>query len=120
MRARAALMRHVRELFELQLIGLYTVGDCKYRPARKADQVQNVRNEGGRRYAFGKELEIVELDFGDYELALHSPLEHPPLGRVTLSWPGGKVEGPIDASTFAAAGKAIRARAGVEPERMTA
>jgi len=105
-RARAALFRQVREFLETQAVGLYGVGDVDYFVARPAED----KREGGRRFAYGKEREIVEGKFGEFEIVLESPNEAPPLGRVTLRWPGGEVNGPIDRTTFERAGAAIRSR----------
>lgn len=113
MNARAALYRHVREFIETQLVGLVTAVDLSHIPARPAAP----KREGGRKFAFGKEQEIVEVRFGDYDLVVESPLEAPPLGRVTLRWPEGELAGPIDRTTFERAGAKVRER-GVTPERI--
>ena len=106
MRARAALFRQLREFFETQTTGIFNTGDVAYYVARPAEE----RTERGRRFAFGKEREIVEGKFGDYEIMIGSSLEFPPLGRVTLRWPEGEVDGPMDIVTFERAGAAVRAR----------
>ena len=117
MRARAALFRQVREFLETQAVGLYGVRDVAYFVARPAED----KREGGRRFAFGREREIVEGKFGEFEIVLESPNEVPPLGRLTLRWPGGEVDGPIDRMTFERAGAAIRGRAiNRQTERTTA
>jgi hypothetical protein len=106
MRARAALFRHLRAFFETQTIGMFRVNDCRIHVAEPAEK----NTERRRRYAFGREKEIVEVDFGDYNMKVESPLECPPLGRVVLRWPGGEVVGVIDQTTFDRAGEAVRSR----------
>lgn len=105
MRARAALFRHLREFFETQTVGLFGNNDARHHVAHPAEQ-----QEGKRKYAFGREEEVVEVDFGDYELALISSYQAPPLGQVTLRWPGGEENGSLDRATFDRIGAVIRDR----------
>lgn len=111
MRARAALFRHVQTFFETQLLGLFRYGDVMFRPAEPAEKIT-----GKRRYAYGREREIVHAHFGVYSLAILSPVEAPPLGRVEFGrCDGDQVEslvtGPIDPETFKRAASVIRADA---------
>lgn len=105
MRARSALFRHLRAFMETQTVGLFTVNDTRHHVARPAEP-----QTGKRKFAFGREEEVVEVDFGDYELTIISPYQFPPLGRITLRWPGGEIDGPLDQSIFDRAGAAIRER----------
>lgn len=111
MRARAALFRHVQVFFETQLLGLFRYGDVIFRPADKAEKIK-----GKRLYAYGKEREIVVAQFGVYSLAILSPVEAPPLGRVEFGRSEGDgveslVTGPIDPETFKRVASVIKADA---------
>lgn len=111
MRARAALFRQIQAFFETQLLGLFRYGDVSFRPAEEAPRII-----GKRRYAYGKEKEIVHANFGVYDLKLLSPTEAPPLGRIEFGRTNGSqveslVTGPIDPETFKRAASVIRADA---------
>lgn len=108
MRARTALFTHVRAFFDAHLLGLYRYDDCLVRPAQPVEEVP-----GRRRFAEGKEREIVHVNFGDFDLVVLSPVEAPPLGRVELGVRTSEgvrnlVSGPIDTTTFALAASAIK------------
>jgi hypothetical protein len=104
-RARAALFRHLQIFFETHLRGIHRYDEFAPYVAQDAEP-----EPGKRRWAHGKLKEIVEGRFGDYEILLASPLEVPPLGRVSLRAVDGgfNISGPIDSATFDRMGEAIR------------
>lgn len=114
MRARQALFGHIRGFFNDHLLGLYRFDDCLVRPAQPAE-----RENGARRFAYGKDREIVHVGFGDYDLVVLSPVEAPPLGRVEFGMRDGEsvvnlVSGPIDPTTFERAGRVIKEAAATQ------
>lgn len=104
MRARAALFRQLQAFFETELRGLYKISDFVPHEPQPAEE----RTERGRRFAYGKLKEIVEGRFGPFEVLIASPLEVPPLGRVTLRHPDLQISGPLDPATFAKMGAAVK------------
>lgn len=105
MRARAALFRHLQVMFETHLRGVFRFDDFEPYVAQDAQP----ETKGKRRWAYGKTKEIVEGRVGDFEILIASPLEVPPLGRVSLRIFDGPVlvTGPMDVTTFDLVGKAI-------------
>lgn len=83
----------MRSFFDTELCGAFTWNDIVPLSGEPAP-----RGAHNRRNPTGEYREIAGISFGDYELVVKSPEEHPPLGEVVLTYPAGDVErGPIDA-----------------------
>jgi hypothetical protein len=104
MRARSALFHHLQSFFETHLRGVFKYDDIL---PHVPEEVENT--PGRRRNAYGRVKEIVQADFGRFQIMLASPHEAPPLGRVELRFDGKNfVSGPIDSDTFSRAGEAVK------------
>lgn len=106
--ARFGLSRHIQAFFETELCGLFRFDQVTIRPPESA--AHPVGLHPLRRPPFGRHREIVEIRFGQYDLAVSSPNEKPPLGEIVLSHPDGEETGPLDYVTWQRIGSLIRNR----------
>lgn len=95
MDARSILYRHLHEFFDRYLAGKFQWSEIEHMAAELA-----VIPEGKTRNPLGKFKEVVHVRFGIFDLEIASPEETPPLGRVTLQSPDGKIEGPPDSELW--------------------
>lgn len=103
--ARAALLSHLRAFVETELCGIVRYDELEH------SVPENETPEPGKRPRSRPLLrETVEVRFGNYTLAVHSPADTPPLGNICLQFLGGREEGPLDVTTWARMGALIRNR----------
>ncbi len=116
-RSNAALLRHAREFFLSQLLGLYSwdkdvrLSEPELRPAIAPNlPVRERRQELEARQGLGKYFEQERVRFGPWEILLYSSAERPPVGEVLLRDDAGAqvVAGPLDPATWDKIGEHIR------------
>jgi hypothetical protein len=118
-------MRIVRQFFFDYLIGVYSIDETHVIPAEPADRTGRKKTrewDPHRRvevFEEGRHRDIVEVEFGPFNLRVLGPGEADeagtyPLGKATV-WCGNEsVEGPLDVVTWATAAAFIKARKGTE------
>jgi hypothetical protein len=103
--ARRALIANAREAFAQHLMDVVGWDRVVLHQAEEAPIP-----EGRSRNLLGKWRERVVLGFDDFQVVVASSEDHPPLGLVELNHAGTcLVSGPIDAATWAAAAKEVKA-----------
>lgn len=103
--ARRALLAHVRAFVEQELCGIVRFDELEHIAPMDAEAPP-----GRRTNPYGRHCEVVEVRFGNYDLAVKSPSEAPPLGSVELRYLGGIEDGPLDPATWKRLGAFIRSR----------
>ncbi len=63
---------------------------------------------GKKRPVEGKYRDVVTVQFGEFDLSVLAPNEAPPLGRIELFSPDGRIEGPLDSETWKRLGVYVR------------
>lgn len=107
-RTRQALCRNLQEFFETRLTGILPWPDVALDPPIKDDRPRSER-EG--KYLGRVVARFAKTDERSYQFALmvESPVEAPPLGRITLqAWGSRDVTGPIDSTTWDRVAAVIR------------
>jgi hypothetical protein len=111
--ARDQLFRQLQVFFETYLRGICAWHQVEHRPAEKVEPI-----EGRSRYPLGKFKEIVGVRFGLNDILVLSPEEAPPLGRIIVDGPNGRLELPsLDQESWRKAGEFILAKQGM-PENV--
>lgn len=105
--ARAALYGHLRTFIERELSDLVAYDALRHGPA-DPEFLPDGRPAGRNRFR-----ERIRVMFGEYDLLMESTTEAPPLGRITLYWPGGSIEGPLDSATWRKIADHIKAQGGL-------
>lgn len=103
----AALTRQVQQFFLEHLVGVYRWDDVKF-----AERKRNINTlpENWKVTKRGKRIRpdrlegryhaVLEMQFGDWDLVVEGPNEHPPLGWVMLTNGDDIIEGTLDSQIW--------------------
>lgn len=107
---RRTLVRHVNTFFAQHLFGVVDPAELRFDPPTKIEFATIA--ERRKRTVHSKFHEIVTVRWGNgFVLAVASPDEAPPKGRVTLFVPllgSAPIEGPIEQATWEIIADAVR------------